>query len=600
MSRPNFPGSPTENAGTVADRDVRAQLGRILQSGSFRNTERLKRFLKFAVECALEGNTDRLKESVLGRTVFDRGSKYDPGTDSIVRVESQRLRKKLREYYEVEGWGDPVSIAFQPGSYVPKFAYYTHPDHRSREKGHQKPEAHFPNRQTVAILPLSNLSGDPEQEYFCDGITDDIIYALSRIPGLNVIGHTSAFAFRGAAQDVREIGIRLGAGTMVDGSVRKSGNRLKIFAEMLDVASGEVRWAENYTRTLDGLFTVEQEIAEAIAKALQMTLASPASSGLICGAPDLDAYLLYLQGRYAWNRMSADGYRTAAEIFERAISLYPNYASAYAGLADAFLYLVVWGYERPQEVFPKAQRAALQALNLDSLLPHAYSALAAATALYEWKWNEGTGLAKKAIEIEPSYAFGQQIYGCCLLARGETDPACACFERGVTLDPLSVRAHRMLGWALYQQRRPSDAEKWLQAALLLDREPLQTRYLLAQVYLSDSRNAAALEQARQCQTDPPDPLGLGVLGASLARLNQHKEASEILAQLSRLGESGYVDPHAMAQVQIALNDTDGAIASVGKILDERCPLAFFLRLDPEFDPLRTNPRFDELISRLGI
>lgn len=600
MRRPDFSGRSTEATGNVADREVRAQLDRILHSRAFRNSERLQRFLKFAVECALEGTVDRLKESLLGRFVFDRGSKYDPRTDSIVRVESQRLRKKLREYYEVEARADPVSIVFKAGSYVPTFAYLTSVADRRRQTPGEEPEARLLNRQTVAVLPLSNLSADPEQEYFCDGITDDIIYALSRIPGLNVIGHTSVFALKGAAEDIREIGTRLGAGTIVDGSIRKSGNRLKIFAEILDVASGEIRWAETYARTLDGLFTLEEEIAQAVARALQVTLASSASSWVTRGAPNMGAYLLYLQGRYTWNRMSADGYRTAAEIFERAISLFPEYAQPYAGLADAYLYLALWGHERPCEVLPKAQRSALQALNLNSFLPHAHSALAAATALYEWKWEEGEGLARRAIELEPSYSFGQQIYGWCLLARGESDQAVACFERSVALDPLSARAHRTLGWALHIQRQPSNAEKWIEAALVLDREPVETRYLLAQVYLSDRRFEAALEQARQCQTDPPYPLSLGVLGACLACLNHRNEALEILAKLSRLAEAGYVDPNALAQVQIALNDTDSAITSVGRILDERVPFAFFIKLDPEFDPLRPDARFSDLVLRLGI
>jgi adenylate cyclase len=595
----DFSGRGIEATGNVADRDIRAQLDRILRSRAFRNSERLQRFLKFAVECALDGTLDRLKESLLGRVVFDRGSKYDPRTDSIVRVESQRLRKKLREYYEVDGRADPVSIVFKAGSYVPTFAYVTSVHDRRRQVPGEEPETRLLNRQTVAVLPLSNLSADPEQKYFCDGITDDIIYALSRIPGLNVIGRTSVFALKGAAEDVREIGTRLGAGTIVDGSIRKSGTRLKIFAEILDVASGEVRWAETYARTLDGLFALEEEIAQAIARALRITLAASASSWVIRGAPNMGAYLLNLQGRYAWNRMSADGYKTAAEIFERAISLFPEYAPPYAGPADAYLYLALWGLERPGEVFPKAQRSALQALNLNSLLPHAYSALAAATALYEWKWGEGASLARKAIELEPSYSFGQQIYGWCLLARGEPDQALACFERSVALDPLSVRAHRTLGWVLHLQRQPSNAEKWIETALVLDREPVETRCLLALVYMSEGRFEPALEQARQCQTDPPDPLSLGVLGACLAYLNHRNEALEILAKLSRLAEARYVDPNAMAQVQIALNDADSAITSVGKILDERVPFAFFIKLDPEFDPLRPDARFRDLVLRLG-
>src|SRR5262249_39677571 len=162
-----------------------------------------------------------------------------------------------------------------------------------------------------------------------------------------------------------------------------------------------------------------------------------------------DAYLLYLRGRHAWNRMSVDGYRTAAEILERATSLFPSYASAYVGLADAYGRLALWGLARPREVVPQALQAAQPALKLPPSLPHAYSSLAGGTAFYEWRWEEGLAHARTAIELEPSYSFGQHVYGKCILARGETEQARQCFERAVDLDPLSVLAHRSLGWMLY-------------------------------------------------------------------------------------------------------------------------------------------------------
>jgi serine/threonine-protein kinase len=582
-------------AGDITEREIRAQLDRILQSGMFKNSERLQRFLKFAVKCALNGTTDQLKESVLGRVVFDRGAEYDPRTDSIVRVEAQRLRRKLQEYYEIEGRDDTVAIKLQPGSYVPVFA---HASELQEPVGISKTS--WLNPQTIAVLPLHNQSADPEQEYFCDGITDDIIQALSRIPGLNVIGRASVFALKGVAKDVREVGTKLGAGTLVDGTVRKSGNRLKIFAEMVNATTGEVRWAETYERPMDDVFVVEAEIAKAVARVLQMMLAAHVSRGLIRGAPSMDAYLLYMQGRYAWNRMSADGYRTAAEILERATSLFPSYASGYAGLADAYAHLAVWGCARPREVFPKALRAAQQALRLDPTLSHAYSSLAVATAFYEWKWEEGTAFARRATELEPSYSFGQQIRGFCLLPQGAMDEAQECFERAVALDPLSVRAHRLLGWMLHLARRFASAERWLQAALVLDREPAETHYLLAHVYISERRLAAAFEQAELCQTDPPDPLSLCLLGACLAQLNKREEALKILARLSQMAATGYVPSYSIAKVQIALGNIDQAIDSLAKSLDEREPLSGFLKLDPEFDALQGDRRFGALVSRLGL
>src|SRR5215471_19687660 len=472
-------------------------------------------------------------------------------------------------------------------------------DIRERES-RATPETSPLNPQTVAVLPLHNQSADVEQDHFCDGITDDIIYALSRIPSLNVIGHASVFACKGLAQDARDVGAKLGAGTVVDGTVRKSGNRLKIFTEMLDATTGEVHWAQTYERPVEDVFAVETEIAEAVARVLQMTLAPPVSRGLVHSAPNMDAYLLYLRGRHAWNRMSADGYWTAAEILERATSLFPSYASAYAGLADAYTYLAVWGLARPREVFPKALQAAQQALRLDPSLPHAYSSLAVATAFYEWRWEEGAAYARTAIELEPSYSFGQHVYGLCLLVRGEMDEARECFERVVDLDPISVRAHRLLGLVLYFARRFASAEQWLQAALVLDREPAETHYMLANLYMSQRRFAAALELMERCETGSPDPLDLSMVGACLAHLNRREEALDIVKTLSRMAETSYVPLRAFARVHLALGNMDQTIEYLARSLDERAFFVTFLKLDPEFDPLLGDPQFDELVSRLGL
>jgi serine/threonine-protein kinase len=488
-----------------------------------------------------------------------------------------------------------VAIKFQPGGYAPTFA------HTAEQKNPGgKPETRPLNPQTVAVLPLCNQSADPEQDYFCDGITDDIIHALSRISGLNVIGHASVFALKGAVLDAREVGAKLGAGTVVDGTVRKSGNLLRIFTEMVDAMTGEVRWTEAYERTVNDVFAVEAEIAEAVARVLQMTLAPPVSRRLIRGAPSMDAYLLYLRGRHEWYRMSADGYRTAVEILERVTSLYPTYAAAYAGLADSYARLALYGYARPREMSPKALKAAQQALRLDPTLPHAYTSLAVATVFYEWKWDEGTQYARTATELEPSYSFGQHLYAVCLLARGEMEEAQDHLELPIDLDPLSVLSHRALGWMLYNRRRFDRAEQWLQAALVLARDLPETHYRLAHVYMSQRRFAAALEQAQRCQTDPPNPFGLSALGACLAHLDRREEALKIVATLSRMAETGYVPSRAFAQVHIALSNIDQAIEALAKSLDERELFSPFLKLDPEFDPLRGDPRFGELVSRLGL
>jgi len=588
-----------DTANSVSPSEIDAQLERIFKSPGFRNSQRLRRFLEFTVRCVLSGAIDQIKESVIGRTVFDRGSRYDPRIDSIVRVESQRLRRKLEEYYATEGLRDHVSIAFEPGSYVPIVSYAAPERGSQREEDGSERACSELSPQTIAVLPFDNQCSDPEQEYFCDGVTEEIIFALSTVPGLNVIGRTSVFALKGLARDARTTGARLAAGTVISGSVRKVGTRLRIFVEMVDAATGEVRWIKSFDRvTAENLFEIEEEIAHSIAGALQKTLAPTMSRRIVSGAPNMEAYLLYLKGRHRWNDMSAEGYRSAIQIFERAITLFPSYAAAYAGLADAHSHLAVWGGARPREAFPKAEEAARQALQLNPLLPHAYSALATSQAFYQWKWEEGTGLAKKATEMEPSYAFGQQIYGLCLLAKGELDDARTCLERAVALDPLSQRANRLLGAALYLERRFSGAENWLQAALTFDPQSLYTRYMLVHVYLNQHRYDDALNLARTCETNPPDPLSLGALGACFGYLGRKEEAYEVLAKLAALAKSGYIDPLAEGQVQISLGNVDLAVECVGRCLDARTLFAAFFHLDPMFDSLREIPKFNELISKL--
>ena len=589
----------SDTANSVSPPEIEGQLERIFKSPGFRNSQRLRRFLEFTVRCVLSGATDQIKESVLGRTVFDRGSRYDPRIDSIVRVESQRLRRKLDEYYATDGRGDHVSIKFEAGSYIPIVSYAAPERGPQHEGAGREGAASDLSPQTIAVLPFDNQCSDPEQEYFCDGVTEEIIFALSTIPGLNVIGRTSVFALKGLARDARRTGARLAAGTVISGSVRKVGTRLRIFVEMVDAGTGEVRWIKHFDHvTADNLFEIEEEIAHSIAGALQKTLAPTMSRPIVSGAPNMEAYLLYLKGRHRWNDMSVEGYRSAIQIFERAIVLFPSYAALYAGLADAHSHLAVWGGARPREAFPKAEQAARQALQLNPLLPHAYSALATSQAFYQWKWEEGTGLAKKATEMEPSYAFGQQVYGMCLLATGQMDNARACFERAVALDPFAQRTNRILGCALYLERRFSGAEKWLEAALTFDAHSVHTRYLLVHVYLNQLRYDDALNLALACDTNPPDPLSLGALGACFGYMGRKEEAYAILARLATLAESGYIDPLAEGQVQISLGNVDLAIECVRRGLDARTLFSAFLHLDPMFDSLRGFPKFNELISKL--
>ena len=579
--------------GEVAPEEILQEVDRISASQCFRNSQRLQRFINFAVQSAVRGSIDQLKEYVLGREVFDRNSEYDPRLDSIVRVEAQRLRRKLREYYETEGATDPVLITFPAGSYVPCFAYRESvPADRSIGTREQL------NPRTVAVLPFLNLSHEPDQEYFCDGITEDVIYMLSRSPELNVIGRASTFAFKGANCDLREIGSRLGAGTLLEGSVRRSGNQLRISVAMLESETGHVSWANSFDVTLGEVFAIQEEIARAIATALRVRVAADGQEKLARVAPRIEAYLLYLKGRQAWNEMNVSAYRTSIGHYERAISLYPEYASPYAGLADAYCYLALWSGMRPRVALPKAQDAALKAIQLDDDLAHAYTAAAAARLFYEWDCHGALAMAKNSTVREPCYGFGWHVYGSCLLAGGKSEEALAYFQRAVQLDPLSLRANRSLGWVLYLQRRYDDAEKYLMAAVTLAPDSSETRCLLAHLFVQQDCVPDALDQARQCQDTHPNPVTLGALGVCLARSGQSAGAMHVVGQLLEMSTTNYVDPYIIVQTYLALADVSKALEFTEKMLEERTPHAVYLDIDPAFDLIRNDPRFGELVSQI--
>jgi serine/threonine-protein kinase len=439
-----------------------------------------------------------------------------------------------------------------------------------------------------------NLSPEPDQQHFCDGITEDIMRALSRIPGIKVIGRTSVFAVKSLANDVREVGATLGAGMVVEGSVRKVGNHLKISTQMVDSEVGHIRWSESFDCVIGDVFAIQEDIALAIARILQVKLTPRQPGGLTDGAPDIEAYVLYLRGRQVWNSMSLEGCRTAIGYYDRAVSLFPTYASPYAGLADAYSYLALWSGVRPRDVFPKVKHAALEALRINPDLAHAHSSLAIATLFHDWSLLESTALAKKATELEPCYGFGQHAYGTCLLAAAQHQEAVRCFERAVQLNPLSLRVNRALAWAFYLQRRYRDAENWLKVAIALSEHSIDARYLLAHVYLREGRPHDALNEALQCQEDPPNPLALGVLGACLAQVNRKDDAERVIKKLREMSAVGYVDPYSIGQVYLGLEDFSQALESVRHSLEERTPFAVFLSLDPTFDALRSDPGFSTL------
>ena len=407
-------------------------MDKILASNAFAGAERPGRFLRFVVEQALAGN--QLKETQLGVEVFGRSPSYDPRLDGVVRVEAVKLRSRLKEYYETEGADDPVRIDLPKGGYLPSFeALPSQPDETvAAPQGRvwwtdwrvivpplalalivvgyllarrSRPRPASPDSSSIAVLPFVNLSSDKENEYFSDGLTDDLIDALTKVQGLRVVARGSAFQFKGKNPDIRTVGRQLNVATVLEGSVQRSGGRLRITAQLSSVADGYHVWSETYDRRLADIFAVQDEISRAIVAALEVRVAGHPGGRLVqSSTQDLEAYNLYLQGRFHLNKWRPESARKGIEYFAQAIAKDPGYAPAYTGMADCYTWLGVFGWSEARQAMPQARQAANRALQLDETLAAAHVSLGYVKALYDWDWPGAEREFKRALELSPGDA----------------------------------------------------------------------------------------------------------------------------------------------------------------------------------------------------
>jgi TolB-like protein len=570
---------------------IRTELEKILASRIFVRSQRLCRFLRFVVEKTLDGETGQLTELVIGREVFDRKKTYDPQIDSIVRVEARRLRNKLVEYYRDLGERDPVQIDLEKGGYAPAFRYAA---------PISPPRKSAPDVRTVAVLPFVNLSPDPDQDFFCDGITEEILNALTTIPELNVVARTSVFHFKNASADVREIGERLGAGTVIEGSVRKSDQRLRISAKAINASTGLSLWSGTYDRDLVDVFAIQDEIARAVADSLRVSLAPVAIETE--HERDFEGYMLYLRGRHYWNQMSQDGIENALNQFTRAIALFPNYAPPYAALADAYGHLASWGAIPPGEATTRAKQAALDALRLDDRLADAHATMGAILSFFEWNWEEGAKLLTRAIELQPSNVHAHELFALHFIYRAEFERSLLCVDRALQLDPLSPRGLRFKAGYYSYQRRYDEAIDVLRAAIPLGRDATdrEALFLLGSLYTLQGRYREAIEILRSLPEGPFLVTKLGALGEANALAGNVAAAREALQTLDHLSTTGYVSPRSAVYIYGGLREWDRAFEELEKACADHSPWLPTLNVDPRFDPVRTDPRFLELLRRMNL
>ena len=456
--------------------------------------------------------------------------------------------------------------------------------------------------RAIAVLPFVNASADPENEYFSDGITDELITALTKVEGLQVASRTSVFALKGAREDVRILGARLGVSAILEGSVRRAGQRLRITAQLTGVRDGRTLWSERYDRELADVFAIQDEIARTIVDTLRATLLQELGDPTpVRYTANLKAYQLYLKGRYSWNRRTPAAIAEGIRYFEAAIAEDAGYALAYTGLADSYALQLDYRGAPVREGLERARAEAERALALDETLAEAHTSLAWVTFIYDWDWPLAGQHFRRAIELNPRYSVARQWHSWFQVAMGHTDLALAEGRQAIALDPSSVSIRRSLGWLYYYARQPDLAFEQLRRAVAMNPTAEENHRLLGLTYLYVGQwdeSAAAFREARAISETPAlAEAGLGVVAAARGR---REEARAILAELEARQRKEYVSPVALVMMYTALGEVDLAFEWLERAYEERRGWLVYLNVEPMLDGLRADPRFRRLVERMRL
>ncbi len=552
----------------------------------------MSRFLRFAVDHSLSGHAGELKEYVIGVEVFDRSADYDPRVDPIVRVEARRLRSKLKAYYEGDGAADPVIIEFLSGGYAP----------RIRDRRHDAVAAPAAGAGTVVVLPFADLSLKPGNEYFSDGLTEELIHVLTKVAGLRVVAWTTAARLRERQQDIAAIREQLNAAFVLTGSARIAGPSLRVRAQLIDTSTGVYVWSETFDRRLHDVFAIQEEMARAIVRTLRLQLVPPAPPGAIArSTAAVNSYDHYLKGRYFWHRRTPEDLERSVEYFRAALDLDPACGLAQTGLADAYTLLVDYGLMSPAEGMPKAREAATRAIAIDPLSAEAHSSLALIRGVYDWQWSESEALYRRAIELNPGYATAHHWLAIdCHAVLGRLDEAAAGLETARQLDPLSSIVREGQALLRLLARDYSDAVEQYRELIAADPDFYKGYTGLGRAYAQQGSYLDALrmlDHGRSMAGDIPNILA--AMGQVYALGGEPERAREMLARLERMARTGYIPSTAFAVVHLGLGEYERALDWLEKGVAIHDPPLTALCAHPVYDPLRAHPRFRALLEALN-
>ena len=634
-----------------SDSTVREHLAKILSSRTFRSAEGQREFLRYAVEEVLAGRGSQIKEYLIGVEVFHRGESFDPRLDPIVRTQARKLRAKLDKYYETEGAEDALRIDFLKGAYLPSFrtlaaaspvlpespaisdsvaaAPAPPPGSYVQEWSWKsaallltvlivaggawtvlqlRRQGTIENRvvernPSLLVMPFVNLGENSDDEFLGDGLAEELIESLRQISGLHVVAWNSAAKLKGGNSDVKQIAGALRVGAVLEGSVHKSGDRLRITANLLDVSGGYQLWSGIYDRESPDVRAIKREIVQSMTNVLGLSLParvreSQTKSKQNASLSNPGAYQSYLKGLYFWNKLTVAGLKTAIEYFEEAIATDPSFARAYVALADSYVLAPQVDTAPPPEVVHRIRAAALKALELDSSLGQAHIDLAIC-AEYDFDWETAEREFQRGLALDPGNPIAHLWYAKLLALRGRKSEVLAQRLIAAQLDPVSPYTVQAMGGYFSVMGKYDEAIDNFENALALEPEFGLAHQGLGVAYLLKHETGKAIEELELASRLMQGPRRLGLLGYALGQCGRRSEAGKILQELLALSRREPVPPSAIAHVYIGLGDKDRAFEWMNKAVDQK-DLGLTLQWDSLYSDLRSDPRYTGLLRRMRL
>jgi serine/threonine-protein kinase len=549
------------------------------------------------VEETVAGRGERLKEFVVGVEVFGKPESFDPRNDPIVRVQARRLRAQLGRYYREEGADAALFIELPKGGYAPVF--------RAMKTASMKRTASpttLVSRNTVLVLPFADYRNGKEQDYFCQGLSQEIIHKLTSMESIRLVAWREGASVNGSVAE-KEAVESSNAALIVTGSVRSADAKARITANLIDAASNSYLWSRSIDRTLDDPFAVQEEVACIVSDQLNLQIKGEGQpSSVRRHTENLAAYNLYAQGRYHLNQRTEEGLRKAVEFFEKAIVEDGRYAQAYSGLADAYGLLGHYGVLSPAEVWTKAASNAAWAVLQNENCVEAHTSLAHVKSTQDWDWLGAEHEFQRALTLNPRYPTAHHWYAMsCLAPLGRLDQALEEMTVAQALDPISSIIARDLARTHYYKQDYESALEQCDHTIELNPHFTPAYWILGLVQEQRGEfdeSVAAFQRA--IQLSPGSPLMQAGLGRTLALSGREREASRILEELQELVKNRYVSPFELASLHFALEQAEKGFEWMAKAFDDRCFELISLKVDPRWESLRRNPRFHKLFDQLGL